>query len=124
MNQLANPPVLNSRSGVVSSWPRALFALTLLLALILFLYRDTATAMVLIWSRSETFTHGFLVPPIVLWLIWRQRRGISVQTPQPVLWAMLPIAGAAFVWLLGDLVVINAVTQLAFVALLVLAVPA
>lgn len=124
MNQVANPSVLNSRSSVASSWPRALAALTLLLACILFLYRDTATAMVLIWSRSGTFAHAFVVPPIVLWLIWRQRRGIAVQTPQPVLWAMLPIAGAAFVWLLGDLVVINAVTQLAFVALLVLAVPA
>ena len=124
MKELANPPVFNSRSAVASSWPRALVALTLLLACILFLYRDTATAMVLIWSRSGTFTHAFLVPPIVVWLIWRQRRSIAVQTPQPVLWAMLPIAGAAFVWLLGDLVVINAVTQLAFVALLVLAVPA
>jgi exosortase A len=124
MNQLANPTVLHSRSNVASSWPQTLAALTLLLAWILFLYRDTASGMVLIWSRSETFAHGFLVLPIVLWLIWRQRRVMAVQAPQPVLWVMLPIAGAAFVWLLGDMVVINAVTQLAFVALLVLAVPA
>lgn len=105
-------------------WRHAVTAFILVLGWILFLYRDTATAMVLIWSRSETFTHGFLVLPIVLWLIWRQRRVIAVQTPQPLLWAMLPVAGAAFFWLLGDLAVINSVTQLAFVALLVLAVPA
>lgn len=124
MNQLAYPSVPNSRLSVTSSWPQALVALALLLALISFLYRDTATAMVSIWLRSETFTHGFLVLPIVLWLIWRQRRGIAMQMPQPMLWVMLPIAGAAFIWLLGDLVVINSITQLAFVALLVLAVPA
>ncbi|MEO6320644.1 MAG: exosortase A [Polaromonas sp.] len=124
MNQLASPTVFKARSSVVSTWPRALVALTLLLASILFLYRDTGMAMVTIWARSDTFTHGFLVPPIALWLIWRQRRAIAVQTPRPLLWAMLPVAGAALVWLLGDLVAINAVTQLAFVALLVLAVPA
>ncbi|WP_296443076.1 exosortase A [Rhodoferax sp. UBA5149] len=106
------------------AWRHALPALLLLLAWILFLYRDTALAMVLIWSRSETFTHGFLVPPIALWLIWRQRRSIAVQTPQPALGAFGLIAGAAFVWLMGDLASINAVTQIAFVALLVLTVPA
>lgn len=105
-------------------WRLALPALLLLLAWILFLYRDTATAMVLIWYRSDTFTHGFLVPPIVLWLVWRQRGLLAAQTPQPALDAFLGIACAAFIWLMGDLVAINAVTQLAFVALLVLTVPA
>ncbi|HAL39705.1 MAG TPA: exosortase A [Polaromonas sp.] len=105
-------------------WQHELPALLMLLAWILFLYRDTAEAMVLTWSRSETFTHGFLVPPIVLWLVWRQRRVIAVQIPQPTVGAFVFIACAAFVWLLGDLVAVNAVTQLAFVALLVLTVPA
>lgn len=105
-------------------WRHALPALLLVLAWTLFLYRDTAAAMVLIWSRSETFTHGFLVPPIVLWLVWRQRQGLAVQTPQPAPGVFLAIACAAFVWLMGDLAAINAVTQLAFVSLLVFSVPA
>lgn len=105
-------------------WRIALPALLLLLAWILFLYRDTATAMVLTWYRSDTFTHGFLVPPIVVWLIWRQRALLAAQTPQPASGAFLAILGAVFIWLMGDLVAINAVTQLAFVALLVLTVPA
>lgn len=105
-------------------WQHACPALLLLLAWILFLYFDTAAAMVLTWSRSETFTHGFLVPPIVLWLVWRQRRVIAAQAPQPTVGAIVFIACAAFAWLLGDLVAVNAVTQIAFVALLVLTVPA
>ena len=44
-----------------------------LLALLLLLFRDTAQAMVAIWIRSDTFTHAFLVPPIVLWLVWMWR---------------------------------------------------
>lgn len=109
---------------LLQPWRQALPALLLLLAWILFLYRDTAAAMVLIWSRSETFTHDFLVPPIVLWLVWRQRRGIAAQTPEPSFWAVGAVACAAVVWLIGDLAAVNAVAQLAFLALLVIAVPA
>jgi exosortase A len=80
--------------------------------------------MVGIWYRSETFTHAFLVPPISLWLIWRQRHLIAAKTPQPMVSVLVLAAGVAFAWLLGDLVAINAVTQLALVTLLMLAVPA
>lgn len=105
-------------------WRQAFTALILLLAWILFLYRDTGVAMVTIWARSETFNHAFLVPPIVLWLVWRRRQFITAQAPQPALSIFLLVVCAAFAWLLGDLVVVNAITQLALVALLVLAVPA
>ena len=104
-------------------WRQTLPALLLLLAWVLFLYRDTGIAMVTIWARSETFTHAFLVPPIVLWLVWRQRHRLAEQTPQPALGVALgAVACIAFGWLLGDLVAVNAVTQLALVSMMVLAV--
>ena len=106
-----------------SAWRKALAALALLFAWTVFLYRETAVAMVTIWWRSETFTHGFLVLPIVLWLVWRQRKAIAELTPTPNAVVFLLVAGAAFAWLLGDLVAVNSVTQLAFVTLLVLSVP-
>ena len=106
------------------AWRQASVALALLIGWILFLYRDTGVAMVTIWSRSETFTHAFLVAPISLWLIWRQRNSLLAQVPRPNLWVLLFVFFVAFGWLLGDLVAVNAVTQLALVALLVLTVPA
>nr|MBP7574762.1 exosortase A [Rhodoferax sp.] len=106
------------------AWRQASVALALLIGWILFLYRDTGVAMVTIWSRSETFTHAFLVAPISLWLIWRQRNSLLAQVPRPNLWVLLVVFFVAFGWLLGDLVAVNAVTQLALVALLVLTVPA
>lgn len=124
MNTITNPSVRHHSSAAAQPWRQALAALMLLVAWTLFLYRDTAIAMVTTWARSETFTHGFLVPPIALWLIWRRRRDMAAQTLQPALWALLPAAGATLVWLLGELVAVNVVTQLALVALLVLAVPA
>jgi exosortase A len=79
--------------------------------------------MVLVWSRSETFTHGFLVPPIVMWLVWRKRLEIVTYSPRSTFRFLIVAAAVGFVWLLGDLVAIHAVTQLAFVTLLILAVP-
>ncbi len=123
MTDSTNSPAINPSTHLQQSWRQALIALVLLLVWTLFLYRDTGLAMATIWYRSETFTHGFLVPPIVLWLIWRQRRAIAVLAPRPMVGALAFVAMTAFVWLLGEMVAVNAVTQLAFVAMLVLCVP-
>jgi exosortase A len=105
-------------------WRIALPAVLALVAAILLLYRHTALAMVEIWSRSDTFAHAFLVPPITLWLIWRQRDRLAMLTPQPMPWLLLPMGAVAAVWLLADIMLVNAAAQFALVALLVLAVPA
>jgi exosortase A len=105
-------------------WRPALLALVLVLAAVLLIYRETALAMVAIWSRSETFTHAFLVPPIALWLIWRKRHELAALTPRPALWVLGVMAAIGLGWLLGDLAAVNAVTQFSLVALIVLAVPA
>ena len=109
---------------IASPWRRALPALLLLWAIVLLLYRDTAVAMIEIWSRSDTFAHAFLVPPISLWLAWRRRDTLLLLRPSPQPWVLLPMAAIGLLWLLGELVAVNAATQLALVALLVLAVPA
>ena len=115
--------VLNS-AAPASAWRRPLTGLVLLMALVLWVYRDTAVAMVTIWSRSDTFAHAFLVPPIVLWLVWRQRQTLAHIVPKPQPWVLLPFAAVALLWLVADLVAVNAATQFALVAMLVLTVPA
>jgi exosortase A len=117
---------MNSSLSSPSShqWRFVSLVFLLLLTCLGFLYFDTAKAIVLIWSRSETFTHGFVVPPIVVWLIWRQRQALRHLTPKPSAVGFLLVTGAAFAWLLGDLAAIDAVMQLAFVSMVVLLVPA
>ena len=65
MKQFVNPHVIEVRRDLAKLWRQAALALALILAWTLFLYRETAIAMVTIWSRSETFTHGFVVPPFL-----------------------------------------------------------
>lgn len=105
-------------------WPQALVALVLLWGAILWAGRDALASMVGVWSHSETFTHAFTVPPIALWLAWRQRQQLSVLTPHAAPWLLLPMAALVLLWLLGELAAANAATHFALVGLLVLAVPA
>ena len=103
---------------------RRLAPCLVLLAAVLFLFRDTAQAMVAIWIRSGTFTHAFLVPPIALWLIWRRRNLLATLQPHSAPWVLLPMAAVCLLWALGELASMNSATQLALVTLMVLAVPA
>ena len=105
------------------SWKQAFLAIAIVELALIALYFGTASAMVEIWWRSETFNHAFLVPPIALWLIWEKRHALAREAPRPALWLILPLAAVAFGWLLGELAAVNAVTQFALVAMLVLAVP-
>lgn len=106
-----------------AAWRVPFGAVLLLLVAILLLYRDTGAAMIHIWIRSETFTHAFVVPPIVGWLIWRKRGELAPLQPVPSLWALLPMAGAVVLWWLGELVNVAAATQTALAVMLVASVP-
>jgi len=109
--------------GPQSQWRTASMVLVMLLAWTLAWYFDTASAIVGIWWRSETFTHGFLVVPIVLWMVWHKRAHLALLQPQPSPWVLALLLLSGLGWLLGDLVAVNAVTQFAFVAMLALLVP-
>lgn len=106
------------------SWRQALLLLPLLIAWLIYWYWDTAAAMVGIWYRSETYAHAFLVPPITLWLIWRQRAALLAEQPRTSRLLAVPVAGTTLAWLLGELTAVNALTQFALVATLVLAIMA
>ena len=118
MSAVLNPSVAST------PWRLSLAALGLVLLGILLLFRDTFAAMGDIWSRSETFAHAWLVPPIVLWLAWRRRTALALFTPAPQPWMIVPMAFIAAAWLVGDTAGVNALTQLCVTALLVMAVPA
>jgi exosortase A len=94
-----------------------------LLLILLLLYRQTVLGMAEIWSRNDTFAHGYLVLPLALWMIWRQREAVLAQTPRVLPGMLVPLAILTLLWMLADLVSVNAVAQFAFVGMLICAVP-
>ncbi|MGE0099213.1 MAG: exosortase A [Hydrogenophaga sp.] len=105
-------------------WRVPLASLTALVLATIWLYRDTAWGMATIWSERDTYTHGFVVPLISAWLVWRMRHALAPMLPRPSPWAWALMLGPALLWLAGDLVAVNAASQAALMAQLVLCVPA
>lgn len=89
----------------------------LLILLPLAAYWTTAVSIVEIWSRSETFAHGYLIVPISVYLAWQRRERLRAMTPAPFWPALPPLAGCGMLWLLADLGEVQVVRQYAFVAM-------
>lgn len=104
------------------AWRQALLRLLLVEALLFALFGSSARDMFLIWMRSETFAHAFIVPPISLWLIWRLRDALMQVRPQPWLAGIAGLLLLGLFWLAAWLGSANVVMQACFVAMLVLGV--
>jgi exosortase A len=95
-----------------------LIELSLLLAILLTLLWSSYADIVHIWWRSQTFTHGFLVAPITIYLIWRKRLEIKKLTLKTAALAIPVIALTGLIWLLARLTDVAVVEQFTAVALI------
>ncbi|MDQ8021877.1 MAG: exosortase A [Moraxellaceae bacterium] len=94
-----------------------LLALAVVVALLL-VFHVTVLDMVRVWNESETYTHGYVILPISLWLMWRERVAIVRAGFRPG-WLAFPLIGASgFVWLLGDMAGASIGTHLGLVGML------
>jgi exosortase A len=66
-------------------------------------YGETTRSIVAIWVRSPTFTHGFLVVPVVLGLVWYRRGMLATLDVRPCIPAFGALVLAGFGWLLAYL---------------------
>jgi exosortase A len=82
------------------------------------LFWQTAWSVAYIWSTSDLFGHGFLILPIVAWLIWRRTPRLLSASPRATTWGVAAMAGISVVWLLGDVAGVNLVRQAAFVGMI------
>ncbi|MHA7816374.1 MAG: exosortase A [Pseudohaliea sp.] len=94
-------------------WP--LLAVMLGLPLV---FAGTTLSMARVWWSNETFTHGFLILPISLWLVWTNRDRLRALRPAPDLRALFLLVPLLAGWLLATAVDVAAVRQLALVAMI------
>jgi len=99
------------------SWPAAGIIVIGALAGVVAIFHDTAWSMVTIWSNSETFGHGFAIPPIVLGLIWFRRHVLARLQPRPWPWALVGIVLAGMAWVVGDAGDIETIRHFALAAM-------
>jgi exosortase A len=108
-----------------TAWKQALVALSLSFAALFLVYYDTYRSMVAIWSRSDTYVHGYFVLPISLYLIWTLRAEVRKLTPRADGRAVALLVVAGLGWLagrLGGVLVVEQYFAVASIPLLVWAV--
>ena len=99
-------------------WQRHLAALALLSAAILAIFWRDAADMAGIWWHSSTFTHCLLMVPMIGWLV--SQRVALLRPLTPAFWwpALVWMAGAGLVWLVGEAAGVGLFRQLGLVLML------
>jgi exosortase A len=82
----------------------------------------TTASMIAIWKRSETFAHGYLVVPLFLYLLWREREAIAALVPKPFLPALLGIVALGLVWWIAVQLRVNSIAQIAVIGMIPIAI--
>ncbi|MBK1640338.1 exosortase A [Chromatium okenii] len=115
--------MINSRGFNIGSKAWIQFAgVGLFIAGLIGSFWSSYTDIIYIWWRSATFAHGFLVLPIVVYLIWRKRHLLQTVTLESD-WRALPVlGGVGLVWLLARLTEVAVIEQLMAVAFIPLVV--
>ena len=94
------------------------FAIVLAVVAPFLLYFDTARSIVVIWNKSDTYAHGYLILPISLWLVWRRRETFSALPLTPSWPALMLIGLCGLGWLVARMGEVQVVMQYAFVAII------
>jgi exosortase A len=107
--------VPSSRTMEVSrAFPLAVLSTSI--AALVSVYFEAFRSMVAIWSRSDTFAHGYFVVPISLYLIWTQRAELSKVPLRADPRALPLLAALGMGWLAARLAGVLVVEQYAATA--------
>jgi exosortase A len=111
-------PQAGAAAGGIERSTLVVAGIVLIVAYVLTVHLGTTESMVAIWRRSETFAHGFLIVPIFLYLVWRERAALAALRPAPFWPALAGIVLAGVAAWLGEHVNAVSVPQFAMVAMI------
>ncbi len=111
-SQRTSPPISQAPAQAFACVAAAMFA-------VFALFAGTSVSMVETWQRSETYSHGFLVVPVVLWLIWRRRESLAATPIRPSWPILVVVAIFGMTWLLAEFAGTRTPAQLALIGMVV-----
>jgi exosortase A len=88
-----------------------------LLLVVLGIHWQTTLSMIDVWEHSTTYSHGYLIVPVFLWLVWTRRGDLASLPVRPDWWGLLGLAALGVVWLVGNLAAAAEPSQFAVVAM-------
>lgn len=87
-------------------------------AIAVVMYWHVIPAMVLDWWRDEGYSYGFLIPPLVAYVVWSRRSRIAAEPVYPDYRGLFVIASACLFYLAGRLAVEFFLTRTSLVLLI------
>jgi len=99
-------------------WRQSIAVFIVVFFILVTLYHETFFSIVSIWWRSETFAHGIFIIPFVGYMIWTQRSILVEIQPQPSWWGLSVMGASIVVWLLGQIINVLVIQQLAVLGML------
>jgi exosortase D (VPLPA-CTERM-specific) len=97
---------------------RASLSLFLLVAMGLAGFSGALLELVRRWTRQEEYSHGFLIPIVVMWLLWTRRDALFASIGRPAWTGPVLILFAMVMHITGELSAIFILSQLAFIVAL------
>jgi exosortase A len=99
-------------------WRRTGFIIACSSLTLALFYWSTVRSIVTLW-QTDTFSHGFFVIPITLYLVWARRDEFLSLKPTSTAWALPLLAVFAFGWLVAALAATDVVKQFCFIAMII-----
>lgn len=90
---------------------------TIVIVSSLLVHKATVSSIISLWARSETFSHGFLVFPIAMVLIWLKHKQLARVLPRPNFTGLLAVSLLSFLWFLAEASNIQVIQHFAVVAM-------
>jgi exosortase len=74
--------------------------------------------LVLSWSRSEDYSHGFLIVPLSLYIVWRKREKFSEYVLKPNRWGLGLAVSALAIYIFAEAAEITTLASLTLIPLI------
>jgi len=105
------------RTALSRRWLAAAVALGAGFLILVAVFFPVVSGMAGTWYVSSTYNHGFLILPIAIYMAWHRWPQILAHAPRPTLLAIPFMLAAGLLWYLGEIVSVEFVKQVAFVAM-------
>lgn len=89
-----------------------------IILLIPMMFFEAMRSMIDVWIINETFTHGFLIFPISLWLLWKKRDQLQALETKPEPRLIIVILPILLLWFISHTVDIQIIQQLCMMSLI------
>jgi len=76
--------------------------------------------MIHVWIANETFTHGFLVFPLTIWLIWQKKSRILLIEPSPEPRVILLLILLLIGWFISSVIDVEVAQQFCMVTIILM----